>query len=135
MTIAIQHLEAAWGSLHMLIPFFPIRTPQQYEQATETLTSLLDIVGDNEKHPLYDLTDMLGTLIHAYEEDHFPKPDVFGRDVLRFLLEEHHMTAADLPEIGDENYLFDVLAGKQLLTTEHVKMLSLRFHVSPATFI
>jgi HTH-type transcriptional regulator/antitoxin HigA len=135
MTIALQHLEAAWGSLHTLIPFFPIRNPQQYEQATETLNSLLDIVGENENHPLYDLTDTLGTLIHAYEEDHFKKPDVFGKDVLRFLLEEHHLTAADLPEIGDENYLLDVLEGKQPLTTENVKMLSDRFHVTPATFI
>lgn len=108
---------------------------QQYEQATETLNILLDIVGDNEKHPLYDLTDTLGTLIHAYEEDHFPKLEVFGRDVLRFLLEEHRLTAADLPEIGDENYLFDVLAGKQPLTTENMKMLSRRFHVTPSTFI
>jgi len=31
---------------------------------------LLDEIGDNERHPLYDLLDTLGTLIHVYEETH-----------------------------------------------------------------
>jgi hypothetical protein len=32
---------------------------EYYAQATETLDELLDIVGDDESHPLYDLLDTL----------------------------------------------------------------------------
>ncbi len=135
MTLAVQPLTAAWGNLHTLIPFFPIRDEQQYEQAVEALNSLLDIVGEDENHPLYDLTDTLGMLLFAYEEQHFATPDASGADILRFLMEEHGLTAADLPEIGDESLLTDILAGTRSLTVDHVKALSRRFHVAPATFV
>ena len=135
MTLAVQPLTAAWGNLHTLIPFFPIRDEQQYEQATEALNSLLDIVGEDENHPLYDLTDTLGMLLFAYEEQHFATPDASGTDILRFLMDEHGLTAADLPEIGDESLLTDILAGTRSLTVDHVKALSRRFHVAPATFV
>ena len=135
MTIAVQPLAAAWGNLHTLIPFFPIRDEQQYEQAAEALNSLLDIVGDDESHPLYDLTDTLGMLLFAYEEQHFSKPAAVVADVLRFLMQEHCLTAADLPEIGSESFLLDILAGKQSLSIDHVKALSRRFHVAVETFL
>lgn len=135
MTLAVQPLAAAWGNLHTLIPFFPIRDRQQYEQAAEALNNLLDIVGEDENHPLYDLTDTLGMLLFAYEEQHFAKPDACGADILRFLMEEHGLTAADLPEIGDELLLTDILAGNRSLTVDHVKVLSRRFHVAAATFV
>jgi HTH-type transcriptional regulator/antitoxin HigA len=60
----------------------PIRTEQQYDQAVEKLNALLDIVGDNEAHPLYALLDTLSILIQNYEESHFPEPSVSGIDVL-----------------------------------------------------
>ena len=135
MTLAVQPLTAAWGTLHTLIPFFPIRDQQHYEQAAEALSSLLDIVGEDEQHPLYDLTDTLGMLLFAYEEQHFQKPAVCGADVLRFLMQEHGLTAADLPEIGNEALLLDILAGKQSLTIEQVQMLARRFHVTAASFV
>lgn len=99
------------------------------------LDDLLDIVGDDEAHPLYDFTDTLGTLILSYEEQHVPTPEVRSADVLRFLMEEHCLTAADLPEIGDESFLLDVLSGKQSLTIDNVKLLSQRFHIAAATFV
>ncbi len=135
MTIATQPLAKAWDRLHTLIPVFPIRTSQQYERAIETLNDLLDIVGDDEKHPLYDLVDTLGTLIHAYEESQYPQTDISGIDVLKYLMGEHHVTVSDLPEVGDEEYLTDLLAGKQQLTVEDIKALSRRFQVSTATFV
>ena len=135
MTLAVQPLTAAWGTLHTLIPFFPIRDQQHYEQAAEALSSLLDIVGDDEQHPLYDLTDTLGMLLFAYEEQHFQRPTASGADVLCFLMQEHGLTAADLPEIGSEALLLDILAGKQSLTVEQVRLLSRRFHVAAASFV
>jgi antitoxin component HigA of HigAB toxin-antitoxin module len=80
-------------------------------------------------------SDTLGTLILSYEDQHVPTPEVRSADVLRFLMEEHCLTAADLPEIGDESFLLDVLSGKQSLTIDNVKLLSQRFHIAAATFV
>jgi HTH-type transcriptional regulator/antitoxin HigA len=135
MTIATQPLTQAWGTLQTLIPVFPIRNERQYERALNTLSDLLDIVNDDESHPLYNLLDTLGVLVHAYEEGHYPAPQVSGIDVLRFLMNEHNLTPSDLPELGDASVVSELLAGERPLSVEHIRALSQRFGLSPATFI
>ncbi len=94
---ATQQLAHAWDSLQSLIPIAPIRNEQQYDRAVKKLNDLLDIVGDDESHPLYDLLDTLGTLIHAYEETHYPVSPVTGKDVLKFLMEELSLPPRTFP--------------------------------------
>jgi HTH-type transcriptional regulator/antitoxin HigA len=52
----------------MHISVFPIRNERQYEQALDTLSDLLDIVNDDETHPLYNLLDTLGVLVHSQSQ-------------------------------------------------------------------
>ncbi len=134
-TVATQQITQAWGTLQALIPVSPIRTEQQYDQAVEKLNELLDIVGDNEAHPLYELLDTLSILIHAYDEAHFPISPVTGIEVLKFIMEEHQLAPSDLPEIGDEKVITELLAGKRELGVENIRALSKRFGISPAVFI
>jgi len=51
-------------------PIFLIRSEQEYTQAAEHLNILIDEVGTDEGHPLYNLLDTLGTLVHACDERH-----------------------------------------------------------------
>ena len=46
----------------------PDMDTNQYEKSIDRLNELIDEVGVDEQHPLYDLLDTLGTVIHAYEE-------------------------------------------------------------------
>ncbi|MCC6498633.1 MAG: hypothetical protein IT313_00050 [Anaerolineales bacterium] len=55
-----------------IAPLLSIRTAREYEIAVERMNELLDEIGTNERHPLYSLLDVLGTLIYFYEEDNFP---------------------------------------------------------------
>jgi HTH-type transcriptional regulator/antitoxin HigA len=105
-----------------------------YAQALETLDELLDIVGDDESHPLYDLLDTLSVLIQTYEKDHYPIDEVTGSDVLRFLMDEHQLTPSSLPELGDQQAISDLLAGKRELSVAQIRTLSKHFGLSPATF-
>jgi HTH-type transcriptional regulator / antitoxin HigA len=107
---------------------------EYYSQATETLDELLDIVGDDESHPLYDLLDTLSVLIQAYEEDHYPIDEVTGSEVLKFLMDEHQLTPCSLPELGDQQAMSELLAGKRELSVAQIRALSKRFELSPATF-
>jgi HTH-type transcriptional regulator/antitoxin HigA len=116
-------------------PVLSVRNAQEYDQAIERLNSLLDAIGDDEEHPLYSLLDTLGTLIHAYEEAHLPMPDCGGRDVLRFLMEEHGLTQSDLPELGSRRVVSAIVRGKRELNAREMRALAARFHVSPNVFL
>ena len=107
----------------------------QYEQALETLQTLLDIVGEDETHPLYELLDTLGTLVHTYEEEHYPAPSVNGIEVFKFLMAEHQLDLAGFPEIGQAEEVSNLLAGQRDLTVAEIRALAHRFQVSPASFI
>lgn len=82
------------------IVFKDILHEEEYEKAIARLNDLLDEIGTNEQHPLYHLLDTLGTIIEAYEIEHYPIPNCHGNDVLAYLMEEHKLTLSDLPEIG-----------------------------------
>jgi len=132
MTGIPQELQQHWTALS---PLLSLRNEQEYDRAVEHLNGLLDEVGTDEQHLLYTLLDTLGTLIYAYEEEHHPIPECSGVDVLRFLMEEHGLTQADLPEIGSQSVVSEVLRGQRELNIRQIRALATRFQLSPAVFI
>jgi HTH-type transcriptional regulator/antitoxin HigA len=70
--IDYQRLLPAWQTLQLVAPIAHIETESDYEQVTIFLNSLLDLVRDDVKHPLYSLVAVVGDLIEAYEIDHEP---------------------------------------------------------------
>ncbi len=69
MSVITDDIQAHW---RIVRPLFSIRNENEYDLAIERLNALIDEVGDNEGHPLYELLDTLGAVIHAYEEKHYP---------------------------------------------------------------
>ena len=132
MTLATKQIQTHWASIS---PLLTIRNEKDYDAAIEHLNELLDEIGTDEKHPLYSLLDTLGTLIHAYEEEHYPIPEVGGAEVLRFLMEEHGLTQSDLPEVGSQGVVSEILNGKRELNVRQIKALSEKFNVSAAVFL
>jgi HTH-type transcriptional regulator/antitoxin HigA len=116
-------------------PLLTIHDDQDLAAAVELLNALLDEVGEDEQHPLYGLLDTLGTLVHAYEEDHVPIPEAGGPGALAFLMEEHGLGAGDLPELGSAEAVRAVLAGERELHLGEIRALAERFRVSPGVFV
>ncbi|HEY3138406.1 MAG TPA: transcriptional regulator [Blastocatellia bacterium] len=112
-----------------------LRNEREYDRAVKRLNNLLDEVGTSERHPLYGLLDTLGTLVHAYEVEHFKGPEPSGPEMLRFFVEELGLRESDLPEIGSQRAVSEVLSGKRELTAKQIRALANRFHVSPAVFV
>ncbi len=127
-----KEIETYW---HLIAPFFTIRNVVEYEHAIERLNSLLDEIGTDEDHPLYGLLDTLGTVIREYEATHYPMPTSTGADILHFFMAEHQLTQSDLPEIGSQGVVSEILNGKRELNIRQVRALAERFHVSPAVFV
>lgn len=132
MTALTQELQTHWT---LFSPYLYIRHETDYDLAVERLNSLIDEIGSDESHPLYSLLDTLGTVIRVYEEQHYPIPEANGVDMLRFFMEEHGLTQSDLPEIGSQGVVSEILSGKRELNIRHVRALAKRFYVSPAVFI
>ncbi|PIQ84181.1 MAG: transcriptional regulator [Candidatus Omnitrophica bacterium CG11_big_fil_rev_8_21_14_0_20_63_9] len=111
-----------------------IKIEQDYKRAAVLLDQLLDTVGENQRHPLFGFLEVLGTLVESYESDHVKIKGATGGEVLAFLMEEHGLTQSDLPEIGSQGVVSEILHGRRELNTRQIKALSKRFGVSPATF-
>ena len=125
-------LKTHWPTIR---PLLTIRNEREYDRAVQLLNELLDEIGTNERHPLYSFMDTLGTLIEVYEEEHHPVPASTGAELLRYLVEEHDLSQSELPEIGSQGVVSEVLNGKRDLNIRQVRALAKRFHVSPAVFI
>ncbi len=132
MNVIAQDIQHHW---HVIRPLFVIHTEDDYDMAIERLNQLIDEVGTDERHPLYDLLDTLGTVIHAYEEQHYPIWESSGGEMLRFLMDEHGLSVSDFPELGSASTVSEILDGDRELTVNQIRTLAERFHVSPAVFI
>ena len=132
MSVIAEDIQAHWSIVR---PLFSIRNENEYDQAIERLNTLIDEIGNNEQHPLYELLDTLGAVIHTYEEKHYPMPECSGVEMLQFLMEEHQLEPSDLREIGTPDIIWEILSGERELTVKHLQALAARFHVSPAVFV
>lgn len=127
----ITHFQA----LNAVVPLRPIRTAAEYDKAVRALNQLLDAGAGDEAHPLGDLVAMLGKIIGDYDNVHHPNADVTPSAMLRFLMEQHNLTQSDLPEIGTQGVVSEILRGIRDLNIRQIKAVSTRFNISPAAFI
>ena len=107
----------------------------EYQTAVKMLDELIDQVKDDENHLLTSLLEILAVIIDEYENEHYPIPEGEPRECLSLLMEEHGVHQKDLPEIGSQGVVSEILSGKRKLNTRQIKALSQRFNVSTAVFI
>jgi len=114
----------------------PPRTEDEYDKLVERLDVVLDAGGADESHELATLADRMGELVAAYEDangiDPLPANPIA---VLVFLMDQHGLRQADLPEIGRQSVVSAVLNGKRQLNIKQVKALARRFHVPMDVFV
>lgn len=116
--------------------FFSVaHSEEEYERQVSFLDSLIDEVGEDEKHHLASLVETVGSLVEAYEAANLPEPEGSPAEVLNYLMEEQGLKQGDLPEIGSQGVVSEILNGKRRLNTRQVKELGDRFGVSPVVFI
>lgn len=134
-SIDMKHLLPAWEQFRSATDISPIRDEAHYSRMSAMLEALLDEVGSDEGHPLMGLVDIVGDLIADYEAQHHTLPEVSGVQALKFLMTQHGLKQGDLPEIGSQGVVSEILMGKRDLNVRQVRALSARFGVSTATFV
>ncbi|MDR8370350.1 transcriptional regulator [Pseudomonas lactis] len=115
-----------------------LRKPENdadYDALVCGLDELLSLVGEDEDSPLMSLVDILSDWIEAYDREHRPMPVASGVDVLRYMMREHNLTQSDLPGVGAQSVVSEILSGKRQLNVRQIRWLAERFGVSVETFI
>ena len=131
----IEEITSHFKALSSIIPLRTISSERDYDKAVATLNQLLDAGAANEKHSLADLVNTLGALISEYDNAHYPTKDISPLTMLRFLMDQNQLTQANLPEIGTQGVVSEILSGKRELNVRQIKALAERFHVAPSVFV
>ena len=127
----IQNTLKHWKELS------PIISVPQNEDDYDRLVSLLDELLDLKTPDSHvdSLIQLVSEMIRFYDEEHYPIDDVSGVETLQYLMKEHRLTQSDLPEIGSQGVVSEILSGKRTLNVRQIKDLAVRFQVSPQTFL
>ena len=116
-------------------PLLAIRGEREYDAAVAELNKLVDEIGDNPGNPRYRLIETLSVHIEAYDAEHHGMAEASGVEVLRYLMNEHGLTQSDLPEIGSQGVVSEILSGHRDFNARQIRALAARFGVAPGAFI
>lgn len=109
---------------------------RDYAKLSAMLDKLLDIVGEDERHELMGLVDVISHMIEMYDnEHHFELEKTSSIDALKFLMDQHGLKQSDLSDIGSQGVVSEILNAKRKLNLNQIKKLAKKFQVSPNTFI
>ncbi len=110
----------------------PIRSDSDLAAAQAAIDALLDGEITPEKQ---DYLNVLGILVHEYEEKHVEIPDLNGVELLKALIREFGLKQKDLvPIFKTESIVSAILNGQRKFTVEHIEKLSEFFNISPSAF-
>jgi len=140
MSAPLAHVADAFQAFRHAAGFAVIRNDDEYERALALAQDILDATRntpqrEDTSHPLFNLLEWLTPLIQAYEAEHFPLPDAEPREVLRFLMTQHGLTQSDLPEVGNQSVISQILAGHRALNIRQIAALAERFGVRAEAFM
>ena len=111
-----------------------IHNDAELEMYTDALFQLTGL--ENPSSSEVEAIELLTLLVERYEEEHYSVPKADAVSIMRFLIEQQHLTQRDLiPEFGSESAVSMFMTGQRNLTLEQVRKLSIRFKLSADVFI
>ena len=112
----------------------PIHDEEDLEMMQEVINRLLDKPQLTAEEREY--LNVLGALIYEHEENQEPIPDIYGLELLKFILEERNLQKQDLLSIFEsKSTLDDILDGQQELTPIYIQKLANFLNISPDLFL
>ncbi|MCE7983153.1 MAG: transcriptional regulator [Caldilinea sp. CFX5] len=113
----------------------PIANEEQYDAVVAQMNALID--QEKLTAAEQDILTLLGTLVMAYEDEHYPDANfmLYGLDLLRSLMAEAKLQVEDLlPVFETKAAVVDVLGGETLPTPEQIAKLSAFFGLPEPLF-
>ena len=116
----------------MKVEIKPIRSARDHTAALKQIEALWDAKAGT---PAADRLEVLATLVHAYEDQHFPMDPPDPIDAIRFRLEQLQLTTKALePLIGSRGRVTEVMNRKRNLSIDMIRRISEKLEI-PATIL
>ena len=71
MVAEVNTVVRVWPMLSPVV--FVAHSESEYQRLVTLLDALIDLVGEDETHPLASLMEVIGVLIEKYEDEHVPE--------------------------------------------------------------
>ncbi|CAI8829458.1 helix-turn-helix domain-containing protein [Pseudomonas sp. IT-P260] len=111
------------------------KNEEDYDALVQAVDEILEITGDDGSHPLASLVDIISDWIGEWDRTHHPMAEASGEEVLGYLMREHGLTQSDLPGVGTQSVVSEILNGKRKLNLRQVRWLADYFKVPVDVFI
>lgn len=136
----LHTIECGWKQFTEMTGIRTLHTKAEYERALALAEAILNTTRNKPEredadHPLGALLSFLTPAIEAYEAEHYPVPKLSAREYLSALMREHGLTQSQLPEVGNQSVVSQVLSGKRRLNARQIAGLAKRFKVPAETFL
>lgn len=131
----VQAVLAAWRPLREAMGVGAVRTPKDHARASALIARIIDEIGEDERHPLAEVLDLLDAQVAAYEAKTIAIPDAPPNEVLRFLMESHGLKQDDLADCAPQGRISDILGGRRAISKGVAKALAHRFRVTADIFL
>jgi len=131
----LGHLPKTYRELVALLPPRPIHDDVDLANAVEMIDRLAGFKLNRDQE---DYLEALSTFVAAYESERFPMDDshISPRDALKFLLNEHGMSASDLGRLlGNRTLGPAILSGHRDLSKAHIKKIAKHFKVDAGVLL
>ena len=133
----LTDVTAHWLALHEALGLgAPIQGEAQYEELLHAVNTLMDEASSADAGPMAGLLSLLADRIRAYEDQAHPWPDQSTpASRLGFLMEQHGLRQSDLPELGPQSVVSELLHGKRTLNMRQTVALAKRFALPMEAFV
>ena len=114
----------------------PLHDAADYAAARQAIEPLLGFEGRLNADQV-DYVEAVSSFIEDYDQRRVKWPKGKPLDTLKFLLEQHDLSAADLSRIlgSDRSLGPKLLRGVRRLTVDHIRTLARRFNIEPGTLL
>jgi HTH-type transcriptional regulator/antitoxin HigA len=133
MNMMVKTAITHWPQVAPLLT--PPRSKAEHARLVQALDAVLDAGGADEKHPLARLADYLGDLVEGYETARLPKKEIPVTDFLKQLMKAQGLNQSELPEIGSQGVVSEVLKGRRQLNVRQIARLAQRFKLPADVFM
>jgi HTH-type transcriptional regulator / antitoxin HigA len=114
----------------------PLHDAADYAAARQAIEPLLGFEEQLNADQV-DYLEAVSSFIEAYDRVRVKWPKSTPLDTLKFLLEQHEMSAADLSRLlgSDRSLGSKLLRGERRLTADHIRTLASHFNVEPGVLL
>jgi HTH-type transcriptional regulator/antitoxin HigA len=134
--MSVSELLAPWETINAALGLSgPVRDEAHYGELLAFVEEAFERFGDDYRHPIFALVSLVAERIRAYEAQAHPWPDdSTPASRLNFLMEAHVLSQKDLPEVGPQSVISEIVTGKRKINLRQAQALAKRFSVPIEVF-